>query len=360
MADPTAEYGPPLRLGTIRWPRPGAPGSFGFARTASHHHQGVDLQAPAGTPWLAAADGVIRHVVTGPDRNAGFAGYGKVVVLEHQDRGTDRPVYILYAHGQDVTVSEGQRVQKGHELGKVGSSQYAANPTREEGSMGAHLHLETSTRDYPQGPEARTRMDPTTLFGVRIPPRRTTPPAGTPPPSSPREPSADRAPAPTPAPAPEDIEPGEVLAKQALRQALMNRLALTDVRVALLQAQLRTQGHTTVAAALGAAWAEPRARLWALLVRPSRLAEIRAVVGEWLAKIEELAAQARALVPAAMHAFVERVRRELRGIWERGINWAEENMERLRVQVLGAAAVGAGALIIFAVLWGMSKAKKKR
>ena len=280
MTDPVtaaSEYGPPL-AGSFNWPRPGGPGSFGVRRSSTHHHQGVDIAVPRGREWLAFADGDVVRVVTSPTPAAGFAGYGRVVVLRHKDRATGREVYALYAHGDSVTVRAGQHVEKGHALGKVGNSQFARRPTRPEGSMGVHLHWELSTHPYPQASEAPTRVDPVAFLRSHglggMPPAPPAPPA----------PVADRAP-----PVPDD----ELMAKRELRQELMARLAATDVRVALVQQQLRTAGHPMVTEALGAAWTPARARLWALLVAPSRLADIHAAVNAWLARIDALAARAR-------------------------------------------------------------------
>jgi len=173
MADPNPEYGPPLS-GEFHWPRLGGRGAFLFhrydahvdargRRVPAHDHQGIDLEAPVGREWLAVADGVIRNVVNAP--TDGFLGYGRCVVLEHKDRATGRYVWFFYAHGLEVLVRPGQHVRRGDVLGKVGRSQWARFPTRPEGTMPPHLHLEASLRPYPQGPESPTRVDP--LFVLR-------------------------------------------------------------------------------------------------------------------------------------------------------------------------------------------------
>lgn len=348
MADPNAEYGPPL-AGSFNWPRPGSPGSFGYRRSASHMHAGVDIQAPEGRPWKAVADGVIRNVVTAP--GTGFAGYGRAVVLEHVDGRSGRPVFFLYAHGQSVTVAPGQVVTKGQELGKVGRSQFARRPTRPEGSMGPHLHFEASTHSYPQGAEARTRVDPGVLLGAY--PRPSTPPATPPPPPAPR-------PSPT-TPAPEDLVTpdgaGELLAKQQLRVRLMARLIQTDVEVNRIQRQLVAAGHPIVASGLGALWSQSRGRLWPLLNRSSRLEEIRAAVLEWLERIETAARQAAAAVPEGMRAAVEAIRARLRAIWEAGIDWAEGTARELAQQAAVVIVGGSVTLFLFAA-WVLSKRGK--
>ena len=338
MSDPNAEYGPPL-AGQFRWPRPGTRGAFGFRRSASHMHAGIDIQAPEGRPWLAVADGVVRHVVTEP--GSSFAGYGRALVLEHLDRRSGRPVFFLYAHGQGVTAHVGQVVVKGDELGKVGRSQFARRPTRPEGSMGPHLHFEASTHSYPQGAEARTRVDPQHLLGIV--PRPTTPPAPV---------------AATPDRTADVVTPdaqGELLAKQALRVALMARLIRTDLEVAAVQRRL---GAGVASSTLGVLWSQSRGRLWPLLNRSSRLEEIRAAVLEWVERIETAARQVAAAVPETMRATVETIRARLRAIWEAGIDWAEGTARELAQQAAAVVAGGSMVLVLLAALWWFSKGKR--
>lgn len=170
MADPSTEYGPPLK-GEIAWPAPGGNGAFAAQRSATHMHQGIDIKplscrgsgggrdCGVGTPWLAAADGVIRIASNVP--MAGLLGYGKVAVLEHKDRKTGRYIWMLYAHGLEVSAIQGSRVSRGDVIGKQGQSEFSAHPNRPEGTMGSHLHFETALHPYPQrGPETPVRFDP--------------------------------------------------------------------------------------------------------------------------------------------------------------------------------------------------------
>lgn len=124
--------------------------SFMFQRTPTHHHRGVDLVAPAGTPVVAIADGVIEHAVT-VSGTPGFRGYGHVIVL-HVDGGNMR---ALYAHLSDVGVVKGQRVTKGEVIGTVGKSEVEHS--------GAHLHFELAGRAYPM-PAEHERIDPAVFF----------------------------------------------------------------------------------------------------------------------------------------------------------------------------------------------------
>ena len=88
---------------------------------ASGHHTGSDFAAPTGTPIVAAADGVVIQ--------AGNAGpYGNQTVIQHED-GT----VTTYAHQSTITVSVGQSVKAGQQIGTVGST---------GNSTGPHLHFE--------------------------------------------------------------------------------------------------------------------------------------------------------------------------------------------------------------------------
>lgn len=327
MSDPS-EYGPPLR-GTVRWPRPGSPGSYGYARTPSHHHQGIDLVAPEGRPWLAVADGTIVRVATVP--TPGFRGYGKIAVLRHKDESSGEYLYILYAHGQSVTVRVGQHVRRGHELGKVGRSQFARRPTRPEGSMGAHLHLEVSRAPYPQGSEAPTRMDPYALLHGAVP-------------GVPRPVARETTPTPD----------EQLVAKRDLRLALIQRVVETDVATARFAAQLRAQGHDVVAGLLLGAWSEARARIYALLLVPSRLEQIRDAVRAWLADLDTLAARARTAAPSLADT-IETARATLAGIWSRGIDWAESTLGQLATQAARIVVGGSATLLLLIGLLALTK-----
>lgn len=88
-------------------------------------HNGLDFEAPYGTPVRAAADGVVRQV-------RAWRGFGRMVELEH-----DRPrLKTRYAHlsryGEGIR--PGALVRQGEVVGYVGSTGL---------SSGAHLHFET-------------------------------------------------------------------------------------------------------------------------------------------------------------------------------------------------------------------------
>ena len=83
-------------------------------------HYGIDIGAPYGTPIRAAAKGVILHA-------SYQRGYGNLVIIDHGKYTT------YYAHMSRITVTVGDIVEKGEQIGKVGSTGYSTGP---------HLHFE--------------------------------------------------------------------------------------------------------------------------------------------------------------------------------------------------------------------------
>jgi murein DD-endopeptidase MepM/ murein hydrolase activator NlpD len=84
-------------------------------------HLGVDFQAPTGTSIIAAGDGVVTKAGRDPV-------YGNLLVIDHGDRFQSR-----YAHASEILVSEGDKVQRGQTIAKVGATGRATGP---------HLHYE--------------------------------------------------------------------------------------------------------------------------------------------------------------------------------------------------------------------------
>ncbi len=95
-------------------------------------HTGIDFRQDSGTPVRATASGKI--VSAGPD-----GGYGNMVEIEHGNN-----LASLYGHLSAILVSEGQWVEKGAIIGKVGSTGRSTGP---------HLHYEVRVNDSPVNPE---------------------------------------------------------------------------------------------------------------------------------------------------------------------------------------------------------------
>ncbi|MDQ7843694.1 MAG: M23 family metallopeptidase [Armatimonadota bacterium] len=100
-------------------------------RTMWQHHWGIDIAADVGTPVLASAPGVV--VFTG-----WYAGYGRTVYLDHGSGWA-----TLYGHLSGTRVLVGQWVERGEEIGAVGTSGRSTGP---------HLHFEIRRHNTPLDP----------------------------------------------------------------------------------------------------------------------------------------------------------------------------------------------------------------
>lgn len=96
-------------------------------------HKGMDIAGDIGDPVMAAFDGVVKSVFYERD------GYGKVVILEHEDGLETR-----YAHMSEFEVKEGDKVKKGDLVGRVGNTGRSTGP---------HLHFELRVNGNPVNPE---------------------------------------------------------------------------------------------------------------------------------------------------------------------------------------------------------------
>ena len=94
-------------------------------------HEGIDFNAPAGTPIVAAGAGVVV-----------FAGwhstYGQQLDIDH-----GKGLVTRYAHASRLLVKEGDIVKQGQRIAEVGNSGR---------STGSHLHFEVRVRDEPRDP----------------------------------------------------------------------------------------------------------------------------------------------------------------------------------------------------------------
>lgn len=94
---------------------------------SNEYHYGLDIGNAAGTPVVAAADGVVSHA-------APLGGYGNLVMISHV---IDGEVFTtVYAHLNGFNVSQGQTVSKGQQIGIMGSTGRSTGP---------HLHFEIHT-----------------------------------------------------------------------------------------------------------------------------------------------------------------------------------------------------------------------
>lgn len=125
-ADPSQSNAP------YAWPLPSSGAiTQGYS---SDEHQALDIAIEEGTPVLAAESGTVVHTqVWDGVTMDGDQSYGNMVMLSHADGNS-----TLYAHLSEISVSPGDAVEKGSEIGKSGTT---------GNSTGPHLHLEVRTAD---------------------------------------------------------------------------------------------------------------------------------------------------------------------------------------------------------------------
>ncbi len=95
-------------------------------------HGGVDIAAPEGTPIVAPNRGIVRlaeHLLAG----------GNTVIIDH---GID--ISSTYMHLHEISVEEGDKIERGEVIGTVGMTGYATGP---------HLHWEVNIGQNPVNPE---------------------------------------------------------------------------------------------------------------------------------------------------------------------------------------------------------------
>tara|TARA_E500000178_G_scaffold197145_1_gene195203 strand:+ start:764 stop:2005 length:1242 start_codon:yes stop_codon:yes gene_type:complete len=100
-------------------------------------HKGIDLGAPWGSDIKSTAAGEVSFV-------GRYGSYGKSVFVKHGNG-----IETRYAHLSKIFVKEGQRLELGHVIGKIG------NTGR---STGKHLHYEIKVRNKARNPRPFLRM----------------------------------------------------------------------------------------------------------------------------------------------------------------------------------------------------------
>lgn len=120
--------------GQFTHPCPGSTVSstFGYRTFDNAFHNGLDLAAPTGTPTYAAASGTVLYAFYSQSA-------GNWVVIDHGDGFVTK-----YMHHDYYTVTEGQYVEKGQQVGVVGNTGY---------SFGAHLHFQVELNGTPVDPQ---------------------------------------------------------------------------------------------------------------------------------------------------------------------------------------------------------------
>lgn len=110
--------------GSFQWPISGRISSYFGGRYifgSYSYHSGLDITASYGAAICAADGGTVTYT--------GYKGsYGNLVIITH-DNGTQ----TYYAHNSSIVVSTGQKVYKGQQIAKAGSTGR---------STGVHCHFE--------------------------------------------------------------------------------------------------------------------------------------------------------------------------------------------------------------------------
>ena len=126
--------------GRMLWPAPGRLTSrYGYREHPIYgdrrFHSGIDIGGGRGARVSASDSGIVTY--------AGVAGgYGTLVVISHGTQG-GRDLSTAYAHMGELTVREGQSVDRGDKVGEIGN---------EGNSTGPHLHFEVRLNGDPVDP----------------------------------------------------------------------------------------------------------------------------------------------------------------------------------------------------------------
>ena len=122
--------------GKLIWPVEGRiVTKFGPIRIGdtSTHYNGVDIQAPQGTPVHSVFKGTVKFA----DR---FRDFGKLVIIDHGGN-----FYTLYARADKLTVKPGDFVETRQVLGRIGNT---------DSAKGAHLYFEVRANGKPVNPKS--------------------------------------------------------------------------------------------------------------------------------------------------------------------------------------------------------------
>ncbi len=110
----------------------------------SGRHSGLDIAAPTGTPVKATNRGIVRLA-------AHLNAPGKIVIVDH-----GMNVHSVYMHLSRISVKEGEMVERGEEIGEVGSTGFSTGP---------HLHWTMSIGRIPVCPDLILEQDPLQIVG---------------------------------------------------------------------------------------------------------------------------------------------------------------------------------------------------
>ncbi|MFZ5466233.1 MAG: peptidoglycan DD-metalloendopeptidase family protein, partial [Pseudomonadota bacterium] len=101
---------PPVGKIAWAWPTEGRVVSSFLAGHATR--KGIDIAGELGQPVRAAASGEVVY------SGSGLAGYGRLIILKHDER-----FLSAYAYNQALLVSEGETVQSGQIIARMGQAE---------------------------------------------------------------------------------------------------------------------------------------------------------------------------------------------------------------------------------------------
>ncbi len=131
----------PIAADNVNWPIPDYRYGGTVIGVANLIHTGIDIEAPFGTPVLAAAPGTV--VWAGFGLETGTVNpkdpYGDAVMIRHDFGYQGNRLETVYGHMSEIDVVKGQRVDTGTQLGLVGETGLATGP---------HLHFEVRVDEY--------------------------------------------------------------------------------------------------------------------------------------------------------------------------------------------------------------------
>ena len=128
------------------WPVTGRlSGVFGSQRVyqgkPGSYHSGTDIAVPAGTPFVAPADGVVTLAASAP-----FMLEGHLLIVDH-----GMGLSSAFLHCQRLDVKAGDRVMQGQRLGTVGATGRATGPHMHWGLMWQGARLDPARIAGPMG-----------------------------------------------------------------------------------------------------------------------------------------------------------------------------------------------------------------
>ena len=119
-------------LGSLSFRRPLNSSRISAGYLGYPGHRGIDFPSPQGTPVMAAEAGTVTTVLYSNK------SYGNRVIIDHGNG-----ISTLYGHNSTISVSLGQKVNKGQTIAGVGSTGK---------STGNHVHFEIRINGKPINP----------------------------------------------------------------------------------------------------------------------------------------------------------------------------------------------------------------